>query len=242
MSNTNDEKTVEETVKEVEVKDTPETEAPEATQEEKTIEDAVVETKPESESVPLAKFMGEKKKRQDLEARIKEIEESPTESVTSASLSELADDLGVDIEAAKKIAATVKSEVMSDIEPRFAEIDAEKKAKNEKKVLNDLFKTAIDKNPDYKEVVDKETIIKLAKISENRGKTMSEIIKQTYGRVSQDETSPKTMETNKGSDKSPKKVDFDKLSKMDDETQLEVLRDPENRKAYNEYLEGILSI
>ena len=240
-----EQKPAEASVVKEEVKDTPNPETPKEEQPkgEKTIADATqpADKPKEEKTVPLATHISEKKRRQEAEKQLEELKNAD-KPITASSVQEIADDLGVDVDVVNKIAASVKEGVMSEIEPKLSAMEQEKTQAQQKKVLNNLFKTAIEKNPEFKDVANKEVILQLASLEKNKNKTMSDILADTYGKVTESD-SPKPMETAKrGGAEVPAEIDFSKLGQLTPEKQSEVLKDPETKAKYNKWVEENLNL
>lgn len=241
MSNEKQPEEVTEITEEVIETPTPEaSEKEEQPNEEKTIGE-LKEPKKEAvdKTVPLATYMGEKKKRQELEKRITDLE-AP---VDSSSAQDLADEFGVSLDAVSKIAKSVKAEVMGEIEPKIHAIEETRTQAEEAKLLNDLYQVAIDKNPELGKVANKDSILQLAQLDKNQDKTMSQILQDTYGMLYEDNTPRQSMETSRtGAESTPAKVDFDKLSTMSPDKQREVLDNPKTKAEYNSWVEKNISL
>jgi hypothetical protein len=206
--------------------------------EETTIEGAIKqEEKPTDDRVPLAALMEEKRQRLELEAKIKELEEKA--NPTNNELKEFVEEYGQD--ALDKVSKPLKDQIKA-VEAKMESFENEKRTQQQKVVLDSLYKTAIGKNPEYKSIANKEHIIAIALQGSNRNKTMSEILREVYGKVTPSEESTKTMETKRGNDSTPDSVDFSKFDKLSDDEQMAVLEDPTLKAEYNKFVESRLDL
>lgn len=243
MSDKNDEKPVAEVVNDSKETGTPIEEAPK--EEEAAKEETIGESQPKEaqdsnkDTVPLSKLMAEKKKRQELEAQLREMEEAKQNSLDNLNLNDIADEFGVSPEVVDKMAAKLKAELSEEFNSRFDELTAEDRKKKQDAALQGLLDSALEKHPEYQDVANKEVVLKYAETQLKEGNTnitMSQILKDVYGKVEPREAGIQTTETSNRADTGNESVDFNKLSQMSDEEQMEVLKDPEMRKKYNEYV------
>jgi hypothetical protein len=210
---------------------------------EQTIADAVSEKK-QSDTVPLATYMSEKKQRQELQAKYDELQSnvesnktSTGEDMSAKDIEKIAEDMGIDAESAKKFANAIGSKTSADVEEMkqtLAQIQQKEESSRVEKVLNQFYKEALENSPEFKDVANKQVVMQLAQMTTNQGKTMTELLNETYGSVANKATS--SMESSSSNAKASPKVDFSKLREMSADEQSAVLKDPEQKKQYNDYL------
>jgi len=209
---------------------------------EQTIADAVSEKK-QSDTVPLATYMSEKKQRQELQAKYDELQSNVEqkndkgEDMSAKDIEKIAEDMGIDAESAKKFANAIGSKTSADMEEMkqtLAQIQQKEESSRVEKVLNQFYKEALENNPEFKGVANKQVVMQLAQMSANQSKTMTELLNDTYGTVANKASSP--MESSSSNSKGTPKVDFSTLRSKPEAEQLAVLKDPELKKQYNDYL------
>lgn len=206
----------------------------EVTEEVVTEEEAVVETLEESlgtsdtpkdntkndtkakDSVSLKKYLAEKKKRQDAEKQLSELQDVGDDEDDDDS-----DDLDVD-------------QPSNDVTDRLAKLESDKKRAELNSKYDALYTTTMDANPEFKDIADKEVIKQLALNPANRSKTLPQILEQTYGKLLQGRPSIETDVS--PTNPTPGKVDVDK-ARSDPTYFKEVMADPKMKAEYNESIQ-----
>ena len=233
----------EETVADAVKKDTETpTQESEEQKDETTIADATETQEEEKKVVAYGKYVREtqalKKEKEELEQRVAELEQQ--DEVSKQDYKDFVNDFGT--EAVDKLSNKLQAEMEDKYGKRLEQLEAERKQEQQRKVLNNLFKTAIENNPEYKGIAKKDVIFKMALDQSNKNKTMSQIIKDTYGAVEEGE-SKKSMETKtSNSSDTPSEIDFNNFDRLSEEEQLAVLDDPETKAKYNKFVESQLDI
>jgi len=218
---------------------------PEVTKEpvvEKTISEMVPEKEPEKPNlIPESVFLGEKKARKAAEkelARLKaEIEGGASREDISDSIDAIAEEHDIDKSFLKKLASTIKAEAKNEAK---AEWEAELKAKSEGdskvKQFEDSFakglQVALERGPEFKNLVNVDVIKQLALLPQNSKKTISQLLEDTYGNAIQGKRTIET-ETSPGGGKDPEPLNF-KKAQTDIEYFKEVMADPKKKAQYNE--------
>lgn len=208
------------------------------------------EEKPTGETVPLATFLDlkttSKKEIGELREAVTKLSEQVAKggNVDDASeeLTDLATELGADpAKVAKAIKGIVSKQTAEAIKPfqetekKNAEREKESTAKATEESNNKAFKAhfeaAMDRMPDYKEIVNEEKIKELSLLPSNSNKTFTQLIEETYGKAITGKRTIAT-ETKPGGGKDPEPIDYDRAHK-DTEYFKEIMADPERKAEYN---------
>lgn len=221
-----------------EEKATPETTA------EQTIGE-VLDSKPETpaekpvNTVPESAFLKEKMARKEAERKIKELEDRVSKG---ASHSEVSDDIAsiakeydIDPSFLDKLTNTIRSKTEREIEDKFSSKfkPIEEKERQEKidQAFNTHYKVAIERMPEFANVVNPQVIKSLSLLPQNANKTFAQLIEETYGNAI---TGKRTMETTtSGGGKEPAPLDFARANK-DSAYFAEVMGNPKLKAEYND--------
>lgn len=224
-----------------EVKTTPEAAviAPEA-EAPQTMEQ--INAAPEKETVGLDKFLELKKENKEFKKSIKDLQDTIAKGATKAEVSADIDSLSqeypdVDKSFLTKLASTIKAQAEKDIEDkiesRLKPFEQKEKAEKLDAAFNKHFNLALDKMPEFKEVVNPEVIKTLSLMPKNSNKTFSEIIEETYGNAL---TGKRTIEkTTPGGGKESEPLDFDK-ARQNGEYFAQIMATPALKKEYNDLM------
>lgn len=219
----------------------PEEEAPEKTPAEIAAESGEGEGEGEGESKPTPKVVpesaflkekeGRKKAEKDLAALKKSIEDGASPTEVSGDIDAIAEKFGVDKEFLNSFAKTIRKDALKEVEDTMtSKQKAEQKKKDIDAAFEKHFKIAMDKMPEFSEIVNPEVIKTLSLQPGNANKTFSQIIEETYGKSL---TGKRTIEPTKpGGGKDAAPLDFDKARK-DSEYFKEVMGNPALKKEYN---------
>lgn len=193
-------------------------------------EDSGRQTAPESKKeslVPEWKLLDLKNEVKELKKQLKEksIDTKQFNESTKELLEEYSD---VDPGFINKLISVAKEEAKRDLLPELDKIKAQENKKQIESRLNQLLEDSLEKNPDLKDVVNKEVIKSLAMLPQNRNKTMSQLLEETYGRVAE----KGTRSFEKPSHNKNKETDFSNLS---EDEEREILNDPVSAKKYAQY-------
>ena len=196
---------------------------------------------PANDTVPLSKYMDEKRERRALEDRIAELTKSSTGDDLAGRLSTLAEKYEASPELLKEIGKVIaenKKDAMDSVDqkinailPKFAELENSKKIEQFNKVFSDRFDTLIADQPEYKDVANMEVLKQLAMLPSNSHLTLNQLAENTYGNAVKGKKSIESGKSSGGSDTAS--VDF---SKMTDEQWETVKQSPELKAAYGEYI------
>lgn len=191
------------------------------------------------ETVGLDKFLDLKKDNKELRKSIKDLEARISEGATprevSADIAALSEEYpDVDRNFLNKLASTIKSQVEKDadakISDRLKPLEQKEKAAKIDSAFNTHFNLAMDKMPEFKQIVNPDVIKTLSLDPKNANKTFSQIIEDTYGNAL---TGKRTIEsTIPGGGKEPAPLNFDKARK-DGSYFDEVMADPQLKAEYN---------
>lgn len=193
------------------------------------------EEKPEAKVVPESAFLKEKEGRKKAEKALaaleKSIEEGASPSEVSTDIDAMAEEYGLDPVFLKKFAKTVRDDAKKEVEDTMtSKQKAEQKKKDIDAAFDKHFKLAMEKMPEFSEIVNPDVIKTLSLQPANANKTFSQIIEETYGKSL---TGKRTIEPTKpggGKDASP--LDFDKARK-DSAYFAEIMANPALKKEYN---------
>lgn len=209
-------------------------------EESKTIGDVMGESeeKEELKTVGLDKFLEEKKARKALEKELKDlkiqIESGATKEEISESLLELSEEYpDVDPKFLSKLVKTVKAEAQKEIESKLKPIEEKERKEKVQAIFKKGFSEALEEMPEYTKVVNEDVIFKLSLLPENRKKTFSQLIEETYSNAL---GGKRTLETNtpRGG-KEPESLDINR-AKTDLAYFKEIMDNPKLKKEYNELL------
>lgn len=192
------------------------------------------------EHVPLKKYLKLKDAYKELKGKYSQKE---LNNLTTDDLSELANELGVDQKALAKLVKTIRVGSSSEAEEKIKALNAkldkmEMMGKSNKAFDEDFKKSIVSKYPDLK---GKKDLFRKIAFSPDflHLKTLEDIRKEFFPHAKKAESKDiKKEELEKGSEggkKGGKEIDF---AKMDDETHMEVLKDPKLRKKYYEWADS----
>jgi hypothetical protein len=189
---------------------------------------------PKSEFTP-ADFMAVKSKNKELARTVKELQEKIAEGAKSSDIDSdvdaiLAEFPDVDKKFIQLVTKQAKEAARAEMEEKFAPIEADRKATEFKKVFNKFYKDALDKMPEYAEIVNKEVIMSLAGHKANANKTIPQIIEETYGNAIGGKRTIETTVPRGGKD--PVGVDFQRATR-DTAYFKEIMANPDLKKEYN---------
>lgn len=190
--------------------------------------------KDEPKMVPEAVLIEYKKENKEMFKELKElkalIESGATRKEVSTDLKAIAEKHNVDADFVKEFAEAVRKEAEADFESKMKPAkDAEIAAKRDK-LFEEHYGKAIEANPEYKSLANKEVIKTLALDPRNADKTFAQIIEGAYGHLV---TGRKTLDTTKArGGKDDVEIDFNK-AQSNTEYFKEIMADPELKKKYN---------
>lgn len=183
---------------------------------------------PAEEMVPLSKHLATKKKLKEAKRALKEREAARDD-----------DDDDDDFEDDPDDSDDVKEKSNSKTEERIARLEAERAREKQEAKFNELYKNTIQKNPEFKDIADKEVVRQLALSKENSALTLPQLLEKTYGRALQGRPTVDT--SNKPAKPKSGDIDYDK-AKADPSYFKEIMSDPDLKKEYNDNIEARLQL
>ena len=227
------EEAAEETAQPVEA---PEEEAPEL---EQTIGELEGEDEaPQKHVVDQDVFVSEKKARKAAEKELRElkraIEEGASQEEVDSAVEDIAEDFDVDPAFMQRLVATATAKAEAALDKKYADkMSAKEKAEKFDAAFDKQMKQALDRGPEFQSVANQEVIKALAKLPENKNKTVSQLLEETYGNAL---TGKRTVETTQpGGGKDPEPLDL-KRAENDIEYFNEVMKDPKKKAQYNKHM------
>jgi AraC-like DNA-binding protein len=195
--------------------------------------DTTIEDK--SDTVPLKKYMEEKRARRDIESQVETLQEEITKLKTNTAtgainlttvndeIRRLAQEHNVDESFLTSLVSTVRKttkeeirgEMEKDFSPKISQIERERAIEKAERKFEEAYSKALAENPEFNGIVNKDVIKTLAFSQQNSKKTLSEIIDDTYGSAVQGKKSIETQHASKQPTEvdynNPKSADWDKI-------------------------------
>lgn len=200
---------------------------------EQTISDIIEEKK----TVPEGAFLAEKKARKALEKELdslkKQFESGDlSNKEVKDSVASIADKHGIDKGFLNDLVTAIKTDTEKELESKFnSKFESKEKAEKFENAFIKGFNLAIERGPEFKDIVNQDVVRQLAMLPQNANKTISQLIEETYGNAL---TGKRTIEvTTPGGGKDPEPLDFNK-ARRDTEYFKEVMSDPVKKAQYNE--------
>lgn len=204
-------------------------------------------------TVGLDKFLGEKKARKAAETELANLKAQLEDGDISADDADKAIDAlaeeyegKVDKDFLKKLGKALKQKPSSskssekkepddEVSTRLSKLEQRERQEAIDKAFDKHFTRAMERMPEFKDVVNPSVIKSLSLDPKNKDKTFSQIIEDTYGKAIP--AGRRTIEkTTPGGGKEPETVDFDRAVK-DTAYYKEVMANPALKKQYNDGLE-----
>lgn len=240
VDKTTDEPTVKEVQEETLQPETTETPEPTVETTEKPLSEILQGQEEKESDKPDFKdlYKKERKDKRQLESRLKQleksIEEGASEDDVSDDIEELADEFNVDPKFLKKLEKAVEKKFESRLDEKLSSKLKPLQEKEQRETfvrdVTTYFNNALERMPEFKGIANVHTILQLATIPANKGKTVSQLIEDTYGSAI---TGKKTIESStvRGTTE-PTEVDFSR-AKTDTAYFKEIMANPELKKKYN---------
>lgn len=197
------------------------------------------------DSIPYGRFKEKVDENKELAARVEELEKAiqnndMSKKEVSSEVKDIAEEYGIDESVLDKLSQRLQAQAQATIEERLAPLTQKEKAEKQDKVLSQMLERSLEAHPEYKDVIDPNTIKQLALLPANANKTMSQIMSETYGRVVQS-PDKKTMETTSpGKSDVIDSVDYDR-AQTDSEYFAKIKADPKLKAEYNQKMTEQLS-
>lgn len=191
----------------------------------------------ETETVPLSKFMEEKKGRQALQSELIELRKAG-DNLSNDTLDELLKKYeDVDPGYSKGLVKAAKSEMLAEIKPMIDKLVTERSLDQSTSDFNKAYDALIA--PKYGDQISREALKNLAFDENNRPlKTLDGIIEFYYPMVKPLETKEVNEEVIEGGSKPTPKAEAIDFASMDAETHAKVLADSNLRKQYYDFKDG----
>lgn len=213
----------------------------EATKEE-TIADAIKDKEETKipDSIPYNRFKEKVDENKELASRVAELEKAIQDNdmskrEVSTEVKDIAEEYGIDESVLDKLASRLQARAQQTIDEKLAPLTARERADKQDKILTQMLDKALEANPDYSSVVNKDIIKQLALSPANANKTFSQLLSDVYGNVV---SSPerKTMETiQPGKSEVIDTVDYNRAQK-DSEYFSKIKADPKLKEEYNKQM------
>lgn len=199
------------------------------------------------DSVPVAKFLAEKKTRKALEKRVKELEEAVNAALedddvdVSKEVKDLAEEYGVDSKFLKNLTTTLEKKLEDKFEKKLEPLTREKKQNDINTIFTTHFNETIGSMPEYEAIVNPDVIKSLSLDPANSNLTLRQLIEKTYGNALGGKRTIETTVPNGG--KEPQEINYDR-AQSDPDYYKEIMSNESSKKKYNEQmvkrLQGIL--
>ena len=212
---------------------------------EKTIGE-VLETKTleveKPNTVPEHIFLSEKKARKETEKELKDlkaqIQAGATKRETSASIKAIAEEYpDIDPDFLDKFAAAIRSEskneLQDELSSKFRPLEEKEKQSHIDKTFETHYTQAINAMPEFAQVVNPAVIKALSLLPQNRNKTFSQLIEETYGNAI---SGKRTLQsTTSGGGKESEPLDYQRAVK-DTKYFEQVMANPKLKAEYNDIM------
>lgn len=184
-------------------------------------------------TVPEYAFVAQKKALIAAEKELKALRESiqyqessQYEQVTGVDA--IADKYNIDREFMNELKSTIEN----DLDAKYAsKLSDKEKADKFNEAFNKQYNTALERGPEFQAIANPDVIKTLATLPQNKNKTVSQLLEETYGNAL---TGKRTIETTQpGGGKDPEPLDIAKAEK-DINYFNEVMADPKKKAQYNE--------
>ena len=186
-------------------------------------------------TVPEYAFVAQKKALIAAEKELKALRESmqyqeATQYEQVTGVDAIADKYNLDREFMNELKSTIEN----DLDAKYA---SKESAKEKADKFNDAFSkqynTALERGPEFQAIANPDVIKTLATLPQNKNKTVSQLLEETYGNAL---TGKRTIETTQpGGGKDPEPLDIAKAEK-DINYFNEVMADPKKKAQYNEQM------
>jgi len=186
-------------------------------------------------TVPEYAFVAQKKALIAAEKELKALRESMQYQESSqyeqvTGVDAIADKYNIDREFMNELKSTIEN----DLDAKYAsKLSAKEKAEKFDDAFNKQYNTALERGPEFQAIANPDVIKTLATLPQNKNKTVSQLLEETYGNAL---TGKRTIETTQpGGGKDPEPLDIAKAEK-DINYFNEVMADPKKKAQYNEQM------
>jgi hypothetical protein len=186
-------------------------------------------------TVPEYAFVAQKKALIAAEKELKALRDSmqyqeATQYEQVTGVDAIADKYNIDREFMNELKSTIEN----DLDAKYASKEsAKEKADKFNEAFNKQYNTALERGPEFQAIANPDVIKTLATLPQNKNKTVSQLLEETYGNAL---TGKRTIETTQpGGGKDPEPLDFAKAEK-DINYFNEVMADPKKKAQYNDQM------
>lgn len=204
---------------------------------EQTISEMLPEVEQKKNQVPESVFLAEKKARKELEKELvnlkKQYESGDVSNrEVSSSINFIAEKHNIDKEFLGELISVIKSDTEKELENKFnSKFESKEKVEKFETAFNKGLALALERGPEFKDVVNTDVVRQLATLPQNASKTISQIIEETYGNALQGKRTIETSVSPKGGQE-PEPLDIERANK-DIKYLTEILSDPKKKEQYN---------
>ncbi len=195
-------------------------------------DDEVVEKRVVDQNVFVAEKKARKAAERELAALRQSIEEGASQREISSEADSIAEEYDIDPNFMKRLVDTIKAETEQALDKKYSDkLSAKEKEEKFDTAFNKQFKVALDRGPEFEAVANQEVIKTLAKLPQNKNKTVSQLLEETYGNAL---TGKRTIETTQPA--AGKEVEPLDLSRAENDISYfnEIMKDPKKKARYNE--------
>lgn len=193
------------------------------------------EEQPSEKTVPEYAFVAQKKALIAAEKELKALRESIQYQESSqheqlTGVDAIADKYNIDREFMNELKSTIEN----DLDAKYAsKLSAKDKAEKFDDAFNKQYNTALERGPEFQSIANPDVIKTLATLPQNKNKTVSQLLEETYGNAL---TGKRTIETTQpGGGKDPEPLDISRAEK-DIEYFKQVMADTKKKAQYNEHM------
>lgn len=194
----------------------------------------------EGKLVPEAALIQYKRENKTLKRQIEAFkrakEEGADGSETTEGIAELAEEFDLDPRFLSKLKKAVRGELEQDIdqlvETRLKPLSEKERVREQNRQLTAAYKSLIKQRPEYEGIVNIETFKALALHPQNRGKTLSSILADSFGHLVKGRATLDTTVARSG-EESIDKLDYERAQK-DVKYFKQIMSNPKLRKEYND--------
>lgn len=186
-------------------------------------------------TVPEYAFVAQKKALIAAEKELKALRESMQYQESSqyeqvTGVDAIADKYNIDRDFMNELKSTIEN----DLDAKYAsKLSAKEKAEKFDDAFNKQYNTALERGTEFQTIANAEVIKTLATLPQNKNKTVSQLLEETYGNAL---TGKRTIETTQpGGGKDPEPLDIAKAEK-DINYFNEVMADPKKKAQYNDQM------
>lgn len=170
----------------------------------------------------------------ELQALREAIENGATQQEIASSVDDIAQEYDIDPNFLKKLTDRVKLETEQALDAKYADkLTAKERQEKFDEAFKKQYDTALERGPEFGTIANMDVIKSLATLPQNKNKTVSQLLEETYGNAL---TGKRTIETTQpGGGKDPEPLDYDRAQK-DLEYYNKIMQDPKLKEKYNELM------